>query len=149
MSNVGSGSPVLSDLSQEAGPWNEALSLLREWDPLWAGAAGKMMTNPWTSGVLPRKFVELVCVALNAACTSLNPKCLVGIFSSHLNHLRQVGVVLVLWNRAGFFVSPLFRKWQHGLQLIDINQKDPGQTLRQRAVISVLRSTLAPRATKS
>ena len=52
MSNVGSGSQVLPDLSQEAGPWNEALSLLREWDPRWAGAAAKMMTNPWTSGVL-------------------------------------------------------------------------------------------------
>ena len=74
MSNVGSGSPAPSDLSQEAGPWNEALSLLREWDPRWAGAAAKMMTNPWTSGVLPRKFVELACVALNAACTSLNPE---------------------------------------------------------------------------
>jgi alkylhydroperoxidase/carboxymuconolactone decarboxylase family protein YurZ len=74
MSNVGSDSPVPSDLPQEAGPWNEALNLLREWDPLWAGAAAKMMTNPWTSGVLPRKFVELVCVALNSACTSLNPE---------------------------------------------------------------------------
>jgi alkylhydroperoxidase/carboxymuconolactone decarboxylase family protein YurZ len=34
-----------------------------------------MSTNPWTSGVLPRKFVELVGVALNAACTNLNPEC--------------------------------------------------------------------------
>src|SRR5580698_7809125 len=74
MSNVGSGSPSPSGLPQEAGPWNEALSLLREWDPLWAGAATNMMMNPWTSGVLPRKVVELVCVALNAACTSLNPE---------------------------------------------------------------------------
>lgn len=32
-----------------------------------------MTTNPWTSGVLPRKFVELVGVGLNAACTNLNP----------------------------------------------------------------------------
>jgi len=32
-----------------------------------------MSTNPWTSGVLPRKFIELVGVALNAACTNLNP----------------------------------------------------------------------------
>lgn len=74
MSDVGLGSQVLPDSSQEAGPWNEALSLLREWDPRWSDAAAKMMTNPWTSGVLPRKFVELVCVALNAACTSLNPE---------------------------------------------------------------------------
>jgi alkylhydroperoxidase/carboxymuconolactone decarboxylase family protein YurZ len=32
-----------------------------------------MSTNPWTSGVLPRKFIELVGVGLNAACTNLNP----------------------------------------------------------------------------
>jgi alkylhydroperoxidase/carboxymuconolactone decarboxylase family protein YurZ len=32
-----------------------------------------MTTNPWTAGVLPRKFIELVSVALNAACTNLNP----------------------------------------------------------------------------
>src|SRR5271169_4233078 len=31
-----------------------------------------MSTNPWTSGVLPRKTVELISVALNLACTSLN-----------------------------------------------------------------------------
>jgi hypothetical protein len=32
-----------------------------------------MTTTPWTSGVLPRKFIELVGVGLNAACTNLNP----------------------------------------------------------------------------
>jgi alkylhydroperoxidase/carboxymuconolactone decarboxylase family protein YurZ len=32
-----------------------------------------MSTNPWSSGVLPRKTVELIGVALNAACTNLNP----------------------------------------------------------------------------
>jgi alkylhydroperoxidase/carboxymuconolactone decarboxylase family protein YurZ len=31
-----------------------------------------MTTNPWTSEILSRKFVELVCVGLNAACTNLN-----------------------------------------------------------------------------
>jgi alkylhydroperoxidase/carboxymuconolactone decarboxylase family protein YurZ len=31
-----------------------------------------MSTNPWTSGVLSRKFVELVSVGLNAAWTNLN-----------------------------------------------------------------------------
>ena len=59
--------------SQETGPWDPALALLREWDPGWAEACVKMTTNPWTSGVLPRKFIELVSVALNAACTNLNP----------------------------------------------------------------------------
>ena len=32
-----------------------------------------MTTNPWNAGILPRKFIELVGVGLNAACTNLNP----------------------------------------------------------------------------
>jgi len=32
-----------------------------------------MTTNPWTGGVLSRKLVELIGVAINAACTNLNP----------------------------------------------------------------------------
>src|SRR5271154_5140155 len=59
--------------SQETGPWDPAFTKLREWDPAWAEACVKMTVNPWTSGVLPRKFIELVSVALNAACTNLNP----------------------------------------------------------------------------
>jgi alkylhydroperoxidase/carboxymuconolactone decarboxylase family protein YurZ len=55
------------------GPWDDALNQLREWDPKWADACVKMSTNPWTSGVLPRKLVELIGVAINAACTNLNP----------------------------------------------------------------------------
>jgi len=31
-----------------------------------------MTTNPWTSGILPRKTIELICIAVNAACTNLN-----------------------------------------------------------------------------
>ena len=41
--------------------------------PAWAETCVKMSTNPWSSGVLPRKTVELIGVALNAACTNLNP----------------------------------------------------------------------------
>ena len=55
------------------GPWDPALEKLREWDPKWAETCEKMTTNPWTGGVLPRKTVELISVALNAACTNLNP----------------------------------------------------------------------------
>lgn len=47
---------------------------VRAWDPKWAGASFKMSTNPWISGVLPLKFVELISVAINSACTSLNRK---------------------------------------------------------------------------
>ena len=51
------------------GPWDSALDKLREWDPKWAALCFKMSTNPWTHSVLPRKFLELVSVSLNAACT--------------------------------------------------------------------------------
>jgi alkylhydroperoxidase/carboxymuconolactone decarboxylase family protein YurZ len=61
------------DQPQEAGPWDLVLATLGEWDPAWAATCVKMTTNPWTAGVLPRKFIELVSVALNAACTNLNP----------------------------------------------------------------------------
>ena len=55
------------------GPWDQAFDSLSEWDPKWAEACFRMSTNPWTSGVLPPKFVELVGLGLNAACTNLNP----------------------------------------------------------------------------
>jgi alkylhydroperoxidase/carboxymuconolactone decarboxylase family protein YurZ len=56
-----------------SGPWDSALALLREWEPAWAETCVQMTTNPWTTGVLSRKFIELVSVGLNAACTNLNP----------------------------------------------------------------------------
>ena len=62
-----------ADRSQENGPWEDALATLREWEPEWAETCEKMTTNPWSSTVLPRKTVELIGVALNAACTNLNP----------------------------------------------------------------------------
>src|SRR5215813_2182656 len=55
------------------GPWDAALDTLREWDPQWAETCVKMSMNPWSTGVLSRKFIELVGVGLNAACTNLNP----------------------------------------------------------------------------
>ncbi len=59
----------------ETGPWDDpALARLRQWDPVWAETCVKMTTNPWIKGVLPRKLVELIGVALNAACTNLNPE---------------------------------------------------------------------------
>jgi len=55
------------------GPWDPALEKLHEWDPKWAESCEQMTTNPWTKGVLPRKTVELISIALNAACTNLVP----------------------------------------------------------------------------
>ena len=73
MSNAGVDKTAAIGQSQETGPWDTTLATLREWDPAWANTCVKMTTNPWTVGVLPRKFIELVSVALNAACTNLNP----------------------------------------------------------------------------
>jgi alkylhydroperoxidase/carboxymuconolactone decarboxylase family protein YurZ len=61
------------DPPSETGPWDPALAQLRAWDPDWADSCLKMTINSWASGVLPRKFIELVGVALNVACTNLNP----------------------------------------------------------------------------
>jgi alkylhydroperoxidase/carboxymuconolactone decarboxylase family protein YurZ len=55
------------------GPWDPVLDQLREWDAKWAESCVQMSTNPWTSGILSPKFIELVSVGLNAACTNLNP----------------------------------------------------------------------------
>ena len=59
---------------QPVSPWAAALNQLREWDPEWAEHCVKMTTNPWTDGILPIKFIELVSIALNAARTGLNPE---------------------------------------------------------------------------
>ena len=59
---------------EETGPWEAAIEQLRAWDPSWAKACVRMTTNPWRSGILPRRLVELVGVALNAACTNLKPE---------------------------------------------------------------------------
>jgi alkylhydroperoxidase/carboxymuconolactone decarboxylase family protein YurZ len=58
----------------EMGPWDSAFAQLREWDPVWAETCLTMTTRPWTSKILPQKTVELISLALNAACTNLNPE---------------------------------------------------------------------------
>ena len=61
--------------NQSTGPWdNPALTQLREWEPDWAEQCLKMSQDPWTSGVLPRKEVELISLAVSAACTNLSPE---------------------------------------------------------------------------
>ena len=62
----------ISAAAPEQGPWDPALLRLQEWDAKWAALCERMATNPWVNGVLPRKFIELVSVALNAACTNLD-----------------------------------------------------------------------------
>jgi len=50
-----------------------ALDKLHEWNPDWAEKYRKMSTNPWSNGILPVKLIELICLALNSACTNLQP----------------------------------------------------------------------------
>jgi alkylhydroperoxidase/carboxymuconolactone decarboxylase family protein YurZ len=55
------------------GPWDAAADTLRSWEPSWSVICATMTDNPWVSGVLPSKLIELIGAALNAACTNLNP----------------------------------------------------------------------------
>jgi alkylhydroperoxidase/carboxymuconolactone decarboxylase family protein YurZ len=62
-----------SPSAPEAGPWDSrALAKLREWDATWVDQCLAMSVAPWTGGVLPRKDVELISLAVNAACTNLS-----------------------------------------------------------------------------
>jgi alkylhydroperoxidase/carboxymuconolactone decarboxylase family protein YurZ len=55
------------------GPWDDpALARFREWDPVFVDQCLKMSNNPWTNEILPRKDVELISLAVNAACTNLS-----------------------------------------------------------------------------
>ena len=72
MSKLASCKKPIVEQGQETGPWDASLATLREWDPGWAEHSFKMTTNPWTNGILPRKTIELICIAANVACTNLN-----------------------------------------------------------------------------
>ncbi|HUN44557.1 MAG TPA: carboxymuconolactone decarboxylase family protein [Acetobacteraceae bacterium] len=60
--------------SDETGPWEAAAGQLCTWEPSWLATCKRMTINPWRSGILPHRLIELIGVALNAACTNLNPE---------------------------------------------------------------------------
>jgi alkylhydroperoxidase/carboxymuconolactone decarboxylase family protein YurZ len=61
--------------TSERGPWEDhALAQLRASDPTWADMCERVTLNPWKHEVLARKTVELISLAVNAACTNLNPE---------------------------------------------------------------------------
>jgi alkylhydroperoxidase/carboxymuconolactone decarboxylase family protein YurZ len=67
--------PVKAETASQpsTGPWTTpALAKLREWEPHWVDQCLKMSNDPWTSGILPRKDIELISIAVNAACTNLS-----------------------------------------------------------------------------
>jgi alkylhydroperoxidase/carboxymuconolactone decarboxylase family protein YurZ len=45
---------------------------LHDWDAAWSRQYEAMVENPWRSGVVPAKEIELICVGLRAAITNLN-----------------------------------------------------------------------------
>ena len=49
-----------------------SMTKLQEWDPDWADKYLKVVTNPWTNGILPVKDIELFCIGITAACTNLD-----------------------------------------------------------------------------
>jgi alkylhydroperoxidase/carboxymuconolactone decarboxylase family protein YurZ len=57
---------------QSAGPWGSSLDKLKEWDPKGAELLLQVGMNPWNSGVLPLKEVELIFLGLNCSCTNLD-----------------------------------------------------------------------------
>jgi alkylhydroperoxidase/carboxymuconolactone decarboxylase family protein YurZ len=50
------------------------LDQFAEWDADWAKKYRAIASNPWTNGILPVKTIELICIALNVACTNLQPE---------------------------------------------------------------------------
>ena len=57
---------------RETARQDSAWDTFREWDPEYAEAYGRMAANPWTNGILSLKEIELICIAIHLACTSLN-----------------------------------------------------------------------------
>jgi alkylhydroperoxidase/carboxymuconolactone decarboxylase family protein YurZ len=69
---INSSATSASATDQTATPCGSSLDKLKEWDPKGAELLLRVVTSPWTSGVLPRKEVELISLALNCACTNLD-----------------------------------------------------------------------------
>jgi alkylhydroperoxidase/carboxymuconolactone decarboxylase family protein YurZ len=63
--------PTVDDL-RARGVWGPAMDSFTEADPDWTERCARMTNNPWTTGILPVKWIELICVALNVACTHRN-----------------------------------------------------------------------------
>lgn len=63
---------VTTKEESEINPWGSSLDKFKEWDPKGARLLLRVGTYPWKSGVLPRKEVELISLALHCACTNLN-----------------------------------------------------------------------------
>jgi alkylhydroperoxidase/carboxymuconolactone decarboxylase family protein YurZ len=64
-------STPITDQMRRSGNWNEAWNEFAELDPQWTEKFMDMGTLPMRSGVLDRKTIELIFLAVNASCTHL------------------------------------------------------------------------------
>ncbi|SDD23834.1 carboxymuconolactone decarboxylase family protein [Rhodococcus tukisamuensis] len=56
---------------KEAGTWNPLWNGLEELDPEWAEQYMTATMQPYESGVLSPQVVQMLCIAIDAACTHL------------------------------------------------------------------------------
>jgi len=71
--NLNTSTDAKSEETIESGPWNNiTIDILRTWEPTWSDHCIQMSNDPWTSGILPVKDVELISIAVHAACTNLS-----------------------------------------------------------------------------
>jgi alkylhydroperoxidase/carboxymuconolactone decarboxylase family protein YurZ len=61
----------LTDHMRKTGSWNEAWDEFAELDPVWTEKFMDMGTLPMRSGVLDRKTIELLFLAVNVSCTHM------------------------------------------------------------------------------
>ena len=53
------------------GQWNSLWDQLFTWDPTWTEQFIQMAFKPWLSNIIPPKYIELICIAGDAACTHM------------------------------------------------------------------------------
>jgi alkylhydroperoxidase/carboxymuconolactone decarboxylase family protein YurZ len=59
------------DQLKQTGRLNQLWQQLADWDPEWTAMFMRMGLSAWTSGVLPSKTVEFICIAGDASCTHM------------------------------------------------------------------------------
>jgi alkylhydroperoxidase/carboxymuconolactone decarboxylase family protein YurZ len=59
------------DAQKASGDWNPLWSTLEQWDPAFMEAYLQLRNVPFRNGPLPRKYKELILIAINAAATHL------------------------------------------------------------------------------
>jgi alkylhydroperoxidase/carboxymuconolactone decarboxylase family protein YurZ len=62
--------PVCNQLRAD-GQWDPLWDTIFDWDPSWTEQFLEMGTSVWRNGILPPKYIELICIAVNGACTHL------------------------------------------------------------------------------